>query len=250
MYTKKIQRYDKYFESDKLVEENFYQRENVFLAISGQKSDAGKVILCTKNIEKMLGGEVRSYEASRISSLFLPRSETFHDEFFQATVNGENPSSSSISNFGRKYAYHKEGYLIQVDYYINICPFITRGFYLNLIMREVPTGNDFMIINENGNIEGVSKDLSKKLGILTGNVTQQMTHVNQISSELDKINTAFNFMSQTGAVDNEKPVRRFNGFHSVKTTNTLNESSQKGDENPNKTNHSSIGNISTKKHRS
>ena len=198
LYTKKHQRYEKYFKESDLICENFYQEENAFIIISGQKADAGKILYCNKQTKNILGGDDHSYLGTNITTLFLPKSEVFGDSFFRAIIEGGDTDKNTIKNLVRSYITHKDGYMIEVDYYINIHPNVTQGLHLSIIIRPVVTARDCVMVRENGEIEGMTRKMTKKLRLqknYAGNSSNQKSqtyHVQSLSPELNKINRAYN----------------------------------------------------------
>jgi len=194
-YSKKAQRYDKYFKDQKLIPENFYQEDNAFLIISGQKADAGKILYCSKQTKNILGGDDLSYTGTNINTLFLPKTEIFNDSFFRAIIEGGDTGENICQNLVRTYMTHKDGHMVEIDYYINIHPNVTQGLHLSIIIRPVVTATDCIMVRENGDIEGMTRKISRKLRFQRNHHSTQkpiIHHIQSISPDLNKINRAYN----------------------------------------------------------
>lgn len=192
LYSKKVQRNLKYFKNETLIQENLYQTNNLFLMISGQKTDYGKIIFCSKSIEKVLGGDSRLYIGTQISSLFPPSFQSHISRSFK-TATDSGDKSGLLNTVTKGYICHKEGHLIEVDYFVSIHPFLTQGFYYVMVIRHVPISRDFLLICENGDIERASLKATRKLGLNSlNNPGQELVNVKVLSKELGDVNTAFN----------------------------------------------------------
>ena len=202
LYVKKYQKYEKFFKGDELSEITFYQENNAFFVLSGQKSDLGKIIFCTKTVEDICGGELRAYMGVKISTaISLPRLENIYEAFFKSCI--ESGDKSLFNKVTRTYVSHKEGHMVEVEYYMDIHPFVTQGFYITFVMRPTLNHKEFILIHENGDIEGATKRVGEKLGILTSRGTVAPRYnIQHISEDLNLINHAFNI------VDNPDEHRR------------------------------------------
>ena len=192
LYVKRLQKYDKHFESDRLIKENFYQKSNAFVMLSGQKADVGKIIFCTPSVEKMFGGESGLYIGTQISSIMPPSLQGYYSNLFKNIE--EKGGGEFFDRINRIYIYHKDGYLIEAETYMNIHPYLTQGFFLNMVFRAIPTKQDFILLRENGDIECATKKVAVKLGLVGNRNFSSANNVNikMLNEELEGVNQAFN----------------------------------------------------------
>jgi len=194
------QKYNKYLKADRLCQQNVYQENSAFFVLSGQKSDFGRIVYCNKAVKKVFGAEVKRYLDSKIyHAIFLPSlSQTFENYFKSLAETGVCPIYNQIL---RTFICNKEGYIKEVDFYLNTHPSITQGYYMMLTLRPPLTKKDFIILRENGEIEGASKKICQRLGILMTADPQKATsaqkyHISKISRELAKANESINMLKR------------------------------------------------------
>jgi len=185
------QKYHKYLKSDQLCQRNVYQDNCAFFILSGQKSDFGKILYCNKAVKKVCGADVKWYIDSKIyHATPLPSLHTVWENYFKSMA--ETGMSPFYNQVLRGFIYNKGGYLKEIDYYLNTHPSITQGYFMMLTMRSPLTKKDFIILRENGEIEGASKKVCKRLGIFITDHSNQKFHIRMISKELARVNEAFN----------------------------------------------------------
>jgi len=194
MYHFKNQKYKKYFQTQRLCEENIYQDNCALFVISGQRNDAGKVINCNTSVKKVCGGDPHWYIGSKVhhricSPSLKPMSESFYRSLSE-------PESLAIFNQTmRTCLYNKEGYLDECDFYVNLYPSISRGFFVALLIRPAIEKRDFILVRENGEIEGASKKVCKRLGIFLKDNSLNKIHISQVSQKLAQVSEAINTVS-------------------------------------------------------
>jgi len=201
IYNLRNQKYQKYFSQDTLAEENIYQDNCALLVVSGTKGEAGKVIHCGPSVKKVCGGDPGWYVGSKIyDRICSPSLRPVTENFYRFLAEPEG--SALLDQIIRTFAFHKEGYLFEADAYLNPYPTVTHGYLIALLLRSKPDNRDFIIVHENGEIEGASRKICKRLGIF-----QPETHggkkynINQICDELGRVNNAMNIVS---SVDKDK----------------------------------------------
>ncbi len=198
IYSSKYSKWEKYFKAQNLTQENLYQETNAFLLLAGQKLDNGQILFCNKALEDLCGTKVDSILGSHVSSLFTSSLQApFADIFRQLFESGK---MSILNKTTRAFLKHRNGYIIEVDFYLRIHPYITENLYLNMLVRPVPSENEYLFLRENGDIEGATRNLWKKLNLSTGNKTTSSTtttiNIKALSAELSKVNEAFNIVGR------------------------------------------------------
>ena len=192
IYDQKWLKFAKSLKGDTLSKENLYQKGNVSLVVSANKGEAGKIVSCEKSTDELLDGDSNLYIGTKVSGLFLPQLKMFDDDLVSNTIEAKN--SNQAEDIIRGYIYHKAGYMVVVDYYVNIYPYLTKGLYLSMIIRAVHTERDYILIHENGDIEAVTKRIWKRLGFQ--NAAKRTVNIEKVSHELSRANLAFNVESE------------------------------------------------------
>jgi len=194
------QKYQRYLKSDKLCQQNVYQDTCAFFILSGHKTDIGKVINCSSAVKKVCGGDSKWYIGSKIfSQINLPSLRHLYENYYRAFA--ENGASLSFNQITRNYIYNKEGYISEADIYLSTHPSISQGYFMTLIVRLPSNQNDFIILKENGEIEGASRKVCRRLNLFITNPGASSGHgckhhINRISPELSKVNEAFRLVSK------------------------------------------------------
>ena len=194
VYVKKYEKYEKFFENSKLIKDNLYQKSNAFVMFSGQRADAGKIVYCNKSVEKIFGGESNLYIGTQISSVMPPSLQSYYTNLFRSISEKEN--GDLLNKLNRIYIYHKEGYLKEAYIYLNIHPYLTQGFYFNMIIRPINTKTDYLLLRENGDIECATKRIGHRLGLINYNNSSPNINLNikLLNEDLDDVNQSFNIM--------------------------------------------------------
>ncbi|RYG37555.1 MAG: hypothetical protein EOO01_30125, partial [Chitinophagaceae bacterium] len=103
-----------------------------------------------------------------------------------------------IDQIHRGYLYHKDQYLVEVDFCFKYHPYLAQGLCLNMIIRPVPVVKnlEFLLLTEDGEIEGASKHLTRLLNLssISSISTKSLISIKVLSTQLYKMNQAFNFM--------------------------------------------------------
>jgi len=205
VYSMRLQKYQKYFDQDQLVEENMFHRDVSFTIFSDSKTSLGKVYYASKAMRTLMGHNDNSIIAMNIANNTPPCFYNSLVEYHKLLVNiGERGLGMGIS---RGFLYTLEGYLIEADVYVNIHPFVTGEFYLNHIRKDVKSDREYMYVLENGDIDSTTEGIGLKLGLTPSRKnTSSGTEFNlrNISEELFKLNGVFNQVFY--ATENQKKI--------------------------------------------
>ena len=195
IYHLRNQKSQKYLSKDILAEENIYQDNCALLVVSALKSETAKIIYCGPSVRNVCGGEPEWYIGSKIyDRICSPSLRPVTENFYRSLAEPEG--SALLNQIIRTFVFHKEGYLFEADAYLNPYPSVAHGYLIALLLRSKPDNRDFIIVRENGEIEGASRQICKRLGIF-----QPETHrgkkynINQICGELGRVNNAMNIVS-------------------------------------------------------
>ena len=198
VYTNKYSKCEKYFKAQDLTQENLYQETNAFLLLSGQKLDSGQILFCNRALEDLVGTKLDSILGSHVSSLFTSSLQVPFVDIFRQLF--ENAKTSILNQTTRAFLKHKNGYIIEVEFYLRIHPYITENLYLNMLIRPVPGKNESLFLRENGDIEGATKDIWKKFNLSTD--SSSTINIKALSTELAKVNEAFNLIGEQPSISN------------------------------------------------
>ena len=195
-YVNKYIKYEKCFKDANLQEKNIYQGNNAFLMLSGQKRSSGSIVFCTKSMQNICGGEQMVNHKRHISSIFTPSLQVYYSNCFKEIF--ETGKRSIMNEVMRTYLAHKDGYMVEADFYLRVHPYITQDLYLNMIIRPVPIKNECLLLRENGDVEGATKKIAEILGIFTSSqVSLPAINIKQLSEELATANEALNIINRS-----------------------------------------------------
>jgi len=206
LYRMKFRKYEIRLKDPQLNQENSYQGNSVFLQLASNRNDEGKILFCTKSAESVFGGSQDLYIGSRITSMMPPTIHDYYSQIFENLV--EKGNLHDLVNQEHLFLFHRQGFAIQATYDINIHPFLTQGFYLDMIIKPLPqNGGDFIITKENGIIECASRRVAQKLGLLLPRNSSQTKSINisSLNPQLAQINDLFN--ENTGAKLSERKAK-------------------------------------------
>jgi len=208
MFAQRYFRTEKYYKETSLIEENLYQDTNAFLLLSTQKGDSGKILFCNKSLMELCGGgSTKGYLGSHISSIFSPSLRSHYDNLFKQTIRAGD--QRLVNKHHRAYLYHKNKYIIEADFCLKYHPYLTQNLCFDMIIRPVPTNREYILMKEDGEIEGGSCEIAKFLKLSDINSTTRTSiYAKSLSDDLVKINTAFNMVHK---------IHRSQTFEHVKT---------------------------------
>lgn len=203
-YFKKCNKFQKYFINSNLIKENIYQSKNAYLLISGEKLDNGHIVYCSRSIENICGEGRPYYSGRHISSLFIPSLQGFFGTSLKKIF--EMGGKSLMNKVIEAYLRHKDGHLVEVELYMEVHPYISEKLYVSMIIHPIiPPPEEFLIVNEAGEVEGATKTIFKTLCLkeyFLNNQTQSLK-VQDLSEELAKVNEVCNVV-QKCRMNNEK----------------------------------------------
>jgi len=194
LYHKRYNKFEKYFVSPKFTEEILYQSQNIFLLVSGEKLNNGLIQYCTKSIQQLCGRPQNSYNSLHVSSLFVSGLQTDYSNFLKQIFD-KGGDDRLLNKIVRSYFTHKEGYITEAYFYLRVHPYVNQHLYLCMIIRPVLSASNFLILSEDGAIDGISKHLRKIIDLDAVN-NIETNNIKEISEELSKANLAFNIIKK------------------------------------------------------
>ena len=196
IYYSKRAKHDKFWKTNDLIQQTLYQPNTSLVAVSSQKPDVGKIYYSNKATWDMCGGDAKYYLGKQIYDMIaLPSLRFFYAAFFRSMA--DTGDKALLGKSIREIIIHADGHAIEVDYYMNFQPFMTQGSFLNLIMREIFSNKEYILILENGDIEISSKKIGERLGLHKSRKTASkgLHNIKQISEELGRLNEAYNIIA-------------------------------------------------------
>jgi len=190
LYSQKLTKFQKYFSQENFCQENLFQNTVSFCFLSGQKSDAGTIIYASKNVEKLGGGEISQYSGLNICQRASPIYRPVYAAFYRTL--SEDPLDTLLGKSTNAFLYNIEDYIQEIEYFLDIHPYASQGFYFVLVMRPILTSREFIILHENGEIDSGTKPLIDKLGLTPKDV---QTNIRNVCEELGRVNMAFNLVA-------------------------------------------------------
>jgi len=183
-FFRQSERYEKALKDDHLIPENIYDNRNILVTISGKKSEVGKIVYMSRSAIEILGGDLNTYLGKHIAEIMPPSIQTFMRTFWKTAA--EKGDRASCEYKDTIFFYNKDGHMIRANQWISIHPYLTGGFYFNMVLRPIVSSTfEHMIVRENGEIECASKKLSEKLNLSKQKAgTTEFHNVNSLSEEL------------------------------------------------------------------
>ena len=214
-FTQKYFKYEKHFKGLNLIEENLYQENNAFLLLSGPGLNNGKVLFCTKGMNTLCGRGKSSYIGSFIPTIFPKGLQSFYQDFFKQIL--DKGDETFLNRRIRAFIAHKDKYMIETEFYLRVHPYVTQNLNFNMIIRPVPSSKHYIMIREDGEIEGITKKLANILKVREFYKASAITSINvkYLSHKLSKINEAFNIVHRnmlaknTGQDNSDKIAQNF-----------------------------------------
>jgi len=189
-FTQKFYKNHQLFSDSKLVQQNLYQDNNAFLLLSSQNHDIGKILFSTKSLQNLCGNTSHGYTGLRISSLFPPTIRAHYDEIFRTQT------ETLINKTHRGFLYNRNNYLTEVDFCLKYHPYLNQNLCLGMIIRPVPLMKEFLLLREDGSIEGSSREISHLLAFPEVSSASTSINIKSISEELFKLSKAFNIVQK------------------------------------------------------
>ena len=188
LYTQRLLKYDKEFESSELCEENLYQSTNAFVILSGL-AEKGRIVHCSKSIEDICGRVQKSLYGSQVSYLFPALLRPFYDEFFQNIVKKDD--KTYLNNTFQAFLWHKNGYLVETKIYLTIHPYI-QSAYIDMMIRPVVSDKEYILLTDDGNVIGTTQRIMNLLNLNSLINCSSSSNIRLLSKDLYFANEAFN----------------------------------------------------------
>ena len=166
------------------LEKDFYEIELMFnkatsiIQIGGHFENLGKIHYVNEGSMKLFGYQARELELVNVNVLMPRLLRYYHDSFLTAYF--ETGRETILYREQRSFGRNKEGYIFPVSLLVK--PMVnleTSQFMFISYLKELQTSNEYIITDQNGCIDGISKKLSEALGI-----TPEILDVNLVQMQL------------------------------------------------------------------
>ena len=121
-------------------------------------------------------------------------------KYIKSRIHIDNLKEEMIdqANLKIKVCENKEKYIMEVDLNIQVHPYINPSLYLNMIIRPVQSKKEYILIRENGEVEGATEALTKRLRLSTemNSSVSSPISIKLLSKELSEMNEAFNIIQK------------------------------------------------------
>ena len=202
-YSRKLSKFTKEFEMNRISEENLYQSENAFLIISAENNS---IVYSTKSLQNICGLERNNYIGTQLTRLF-PRAL---QEYYNKILIKGLIEKGANQNF-KIFLSHQEGWLLEADIFARVHPFTSQNLFVDLIIRPHRSSADFILLDEAGNIQGVTRNISQFFE--SNKPPKAPLHIKQISEELYHLNAAFKIINKntsSSELGHDKALRIYN----------------------------------------
>jgi len=194
LYSQRLQKFNKYFKSEIFCQENFYNKTTAFMIFSGDKKTQGRILYCGGNYEEILGRNLTGY----YFGAGLPPILQIDPKLMMNSLL-ETEEKASLNRLQRRYLYHQSGFMTDVEYFININPFISQGLNYYAVFRRAHKQRECILVNKDGRIEGFTKRIGEELGLFSlllknSDVSVEQRLIGRISPQLQLANDAFNYV--------------------------------------------------------
>ena len=193
-YRENYEKYQRKLLEDTLCRNNIYDKETGLVIITNEIRKNATISYCSKIAQEIFGRDLKGAQAFTIMPSML---QNFYFEVFRDPEAEEN--IEFLGKVYRTFILHRDGNIMEADFYFNVHPFISQGIHYNLLIRPVRSQKEYIIISMEGAIEAFT---SKIGSILALDVAKQAHHaleinINQISKELGRASDACNTIMNT-----------------------------------------------------
>jgi len=220
LVTRRTQKYEKIFESDKLCEETLYHKSTGLMVMSGEQGKAGILLYSSKTTNKLVGKDCTNLT---MRAFVPPSSQDYFSQLIKSLLESGEKTFLDRINFNLNYN-NKSLNVFPANSYLNIHPFLDQDVMYIAFIREIITAKQYIVISEDGNIENFTRDIGQKLNLPLGSAYKTEINISQLSRELAKLSKAFNMIALPEKYDSKGEIRSYD----TTTLRTLNRSKTSG----------------------
>ena len=167
-FNNQCMKFEKSLKETTMNNENLYQSNNAILLISGEKANNGQILFCSPSIRNICGKENNSFVGSHVSRLFPSSFGVYYGDLFRGVFTTKE--NSILNKPMSVFLQNQDGHIIKSEIYIQVHPYVTLNLCLQMMIRPVPTVKDYLLVSEDGVIEGASHKISELLDVSPGSV--------------------------------------------------------------------------------
>ena len=169
-----------------LTQINVCLQERMLFSMSLQKDSTTDIIFCSSSTKQRLKWSPTEFIGRPFVSLLMPSLS----KFFLSTFEAYNESGNSLL-FGKVtsgHLYTKDGWILPVEYYIDINPSIDKGISANMVICPVMDVFDCIVITKGGKIETTTENIARRLGLTQSGKKVSNIDISLLSPDLDSLN--------------------------------------------------------------
>ena len=169
------------YKSNIIDNKNLHDNHNMSFLIRGDLSSLGEIVDCSSNVKTNLGYTKSGLIGKNINLILSPFFQSIQLDLMKKKL----ASDEELYHLDHINAFAKDqnGLIIPVRNVLTIYPSFKRGLLFLSLMRRLDSEDDYMLVGENGIIEGVSPKLRDELGL---NPSEKI-HVSSLSPSLGKL---------------------------------------------------------------
>ena len=160
-----------------ITEENLYNNDTIMLKISMSRERLGRISYVSENIKRLLGFSPDELHEKDISTL-MPRSyREPHSQLLEKHLSNKRKDHSNHYLHTTGYTLNKKHYIQLCSIYVTVTPFVQSELtFIGAMRTYAITGNDQMLISEDGVVDGMTERLGQDLNVNPS----KTTHITEI----------------------------------------------------------------------
>jgi len=164
-----------------MSDKNLHDSRSMSFLVKGDLNTLGEIVGCSQNVKKNLGYSKAALLGKNINILMPSFFQTVYTDLMKKKLKSNEQlfNSEHIDFFVKE----QDGFITPIKNKLTIYPSLENGLLFWSLMRRVDSRFDYMLVSDNGTIEGISKRLGNELGI---NSNEKIT-INNICPSLSKI---------------------------------------------------------------
>jgi len=146
-----------------IEDRTLYDSNNLTFFVSGDQATLGNIVDCSANVRNTFGYQREELLGKNINVLMPTFFQGIHKQLIMNKLE-TNERLFSISHI-HSFAKDNQGFLVPIRNLVVMYPRFDQGFLFGSIIRSMSSDFDYMLVDENGNIEGFTPRFGKDLGL-------------------------------------------------------------------------------------
>jgi len=148
-----------------LCDSNLYDKNNIILYVSMNKHRLGKILYVSQNTKELLGWDHLDLKEKNIRLLMNNSYQERHQDYWANMLDFGSKTHSLAIISTQTFIKTKSGYLTPSTIYVALAPYITKDLIYLCVIRPLQLKSNFMVINSDGKIDGVTMELGRSLSL-------------------------------------------------------------------------------------